>query len=283
MLSMNQLPVFPTIPTAYVFQAFGNINWKMYAKTDGKHMGIDIGVVSGQPGAPIYAAYYGLVVEAGYSDQGGYGRRVVIEHETRQYSTLYAHLKEVMVKVGDVVEAGQQIGTMGGNVEDKQRGASGGTHLHFEVILRNAAPGSIRTSRGYCVDPMPYLLQKYFPAPINAIHVTSIKGLRVRSKPNVTSTSVRNLTLHEIANVMEILPEKSGEQWVRLWSLREEYSAIKFNKQINAEFVAPVVDVVTPPPDDEPDTLPDNDSHTAGFKSAIGMMREFLDTLEKEG
>ena len=266
-----------------MFQVFGNINWKMYAKTEGKHMGIDIGVVSGQPGAPIYAAYYGLVVEAGYSDQGGYGRRVVIEHENRQYSTLYAHLQKVLVQVGDVVNAGQQIGTMGGNVEDKQRGASSSTHLHFEVILRNAVPGSIRTSRGYCVDPMPYLLQKYFPAPINAIHVTSVKGLNVRAKAAKNSDSLRYLTLHEIANVMEILPDQGKEQWVRLWSLREEYSAIKYNGEMNAKFVAPVVIDNTPLPDDEPDTVPANDTYAAGFDNAVQLMREFLDTLPKGG
>lgn len=247
-------------------------------------MGIDLGVVSGQPGSPIYAAYYGLVVEAGYSDQGGYGRRVVIEHENRQYSTLYAHLQKVLVQVGDVVNTGQQIGTMGGNVEDKQRGASGGTHLHFEVILRDNVPGSIRTSRGYCVDPMPYLLQKYYPAPINAIKVTSVKGLNVRAKASKGAASVRYLTLREIANVMEILPDQGREQWVRLWSLREEYCAIKYDGQDNAEFVAPLVDeVTTPPTDTEPDSVPDNDTYAAGFDNAVQLMREFLDTLPKGG
>lgn len=281
---MQQKPVYPTIPTAYTFQEFANINWQMYAKTEGKHMGIDIGVVSGQPGAPIYAAYFGLVVEAGYSDQGGYGRRVVIEHETRRYSTLYAHLKDVQVQVGDVVEAGKQIGTMGGNVEDKQRGASGGTHLHFEVILRDPVPGSIRTSRGYCVDPIPYLMQRYFPAPINAIKVTSVKGLRVRSKPDVTSPSIRNLFLKDIVNVMEFLPGKnSGEWWARLWSLREEYCAIKYGGQVNAETVAPLVVDVTPPPAPEPGTLPETGTYAQGFNDAVDLFREFINTLPKEG
>jgi len=246
-------------------------------------MGIDIGVVSGQPGAPIYAAYFGLVVEAGYSDQGGYGRRVVIEHETRRYSTLYAHLKDVQVQVGDVVEAGKQIGTMGGNVEDKQRGASGGTHLHFEVILRDPVPGSIRTSRGYCVDPIPYLMQRYFPAPINAIKVTSLRGLRVRSKPQVTSESVRNLFLKDIVNIAEILPASGNAQWVKLWSLRDEYSAIKYDGQINAELVAPLVVDVTPPPAPEPGTPPQTGTYAQGFQDALNLMREFINTLPKEG
>ena len=271
-----QRPVYPTIPTAYVFQEFANINFKMYAKTDGKHMGIDIGVVSGQPGAPIYAAYFGLVVEAGYSDQGGYGRRVVIQHETRQYQTLYAHLKDVQVQVGDVVIADQQIGTMGGNVEDKFRGASGGTHLHFEVILSDPVQGAIRTSRGYCVDPMPYLLQRYFPAPINAIEVTSVKGLRVRSNPQVTSESVRNLRLKDIANIMEILPDRGNEQWVRLWSLRNEYCAMKYNSQVNAKLVAPQI-VQTQPP---ANTEVDSDQFTVGFNTAVEKIKTLIEGLK---
>lgn len=272
---MQQKPVYPTIPTAYTFQEFANINWSMYAKTEGKHMGIDIGVVSGQPGAPIYAAYFGLVVEAGYSDQGGYGRRVVIEHETRRYSTLYAHLKDVQVQVGNVVEAGQQIGTMGGNIEDKQRGASGGTHLHFEVILRDPVPGSIRTSRGYCVDPIPYLMQRYFPAPINAIQITSLKGLRVRVRPQVTSESIRNLRLKDIVNIAEVLPSTGNTQWVKLWSLRDEYSAIKYDGQINAEFVAPLVVDVTPPAAPEPDVTTQTEDYATGYAAGV------KDTLSK--
>lgn len=275
-----QRPVYPTLPTAYVFQAFANINFKMYAKTDGKHMGIDIGVVSGQPGAPIYATYFGMVVEAGYSDQGGYGRRVVIQHESRQYQTLYAHLKDVQVQVGDVVNAGEQIGTMGGNIEDKFRGASGGTHLHFEVILAEPVPGAIRTSRGYCVDPIPYLMQRYYPAPINAIQVTSIKGLRVRSKPDVTSTSVHSLYLKDIVNVMEILPDTGTEQWVRLWSLRDEYCALKHNNQVNALLVAAETVEITPP-DTSPE--PSADRYDEGFSAAITKMQAYLNIISQEG
>jgi len=251
----------------------------MYAKTEGKHMGIDIGVVSGQPGAPIYAAYFGLVVEAGYSDQGGYGRRVVIEHETRRYSTLYAHLKDVQVQVGDVVEAGRQIGTMGGNVEDKQRGASSGTHLHFEVILRDPVPGSIRTSRGYCVDPIPYLMQRYFPAPINAIKVTSLKGLRVRTKPQVTSESIRNLLLKDVVNIAEVLPATGSTQWVKLWSLRDEYCAIKYDGQINAELVAPLMVDVAPPPVTEPGEIPSGGTYAEGFNAAVQKIKTYLEGL----
>ena len=271
-------PTFPTIPTAYVFQKFANINWQMYGRTDGKHMGIDVGVVSGKPGASIYAVYSGVVVEAGYSDQGGYGRRVVIEHEFGSYQTLYAHLQTVLVKVGDAVMTGEKIGTMGGNVDDKQRGASGGTHLHFEVILPQAVVGSIRTSRGYCVDPIPFLLERYFPSPINAIKVTSIKGLRVRSKPSVTSESVRNLTLKEVVNVAEVLPGTVTEKWVRLWSLREEYCAITFDGLVNAELVAPLKSEGEPLPESEP--VSDN-AYQRGVNDTVEKFQTLINTLRE--
>jgi len=273
-----QNPVFPTVQTAYIFQKFANIDWKMYGKTEGKHMGVDIGVVSGQPGAPIYAVQMGLVVEAGYFDQGGYGRRVVIEHEDRSFSTLYGHLKEVLVKEGDVVTAGQQIGTMGGNLEDKLRGASLGTHLHFEVILPEPVKNSIHTFKGWCVDPIPYLMQRYFLAPINAIRVTSIKGLRVRIQPNVTSFSVSALSMHDVVNVMEVLPSANGAQWVKLWSLRDEFCAIKYNGLANAEFAMPI----NPAP--QPDPIPDPQPGTSatfeqGYTKAVADMKKHLEGM----
>lgn len=273
-----QNPVYPTIPTAFLFQKFANINWKLYGKTEGKHMGIDITTVNGQPGASIFAVQYGLVVEAGYYDQGGYGRRVVIEHEDKQYSTLYAHLKDVLVKAGDVVEAGQKIGTMGGNLEDKQRGASEGTHLHFEVILPAPVKNSIRTFKGWCVDPIPYLMQRYFLSPINAIRVTSVKGLRVRTQSNVTSASINTLYQHDVVNVMEVLPASGGEQWVKLWTLRDEYCAIKYNGLANAEFAMPI----NPAP--QPDPVPDLESGTSatfdqGYAKAVADMKKHLEGM----
>ncbi len=273
-----QNPVYPTISTAFLFQKFANVDHKLYSRTEGKHMGIDIGVVSGQPGAPIFAVQYGLVVEAGYFDQGGYGRRVVIEHEDKSFSTLYAHLKEVLVKEGDVVTAGQQIGTMGGNLEDKLRGASGGTHLHFEVILPEPVKDSIRTFKGWCVDPIPYLMQRYFFAPINAIRVTSVKGLRVRTQPNVTSSSVSALLLHDVVNVMQVLPATSGEQWVKLWSLRDEYSAMKYDGSTNAEFTMPINPA--PQPNPTPDPQPETSAtFEQGYAKAVTDMKNHLEGM----
>lgn len=90
------------------------------------HQGIDL---SGDRGEPIYAAGNGTVVEVKTSFFG-YGREIVVDHGFG-YQTRYAHLHKMLVKVGDVVERGEQIATMGNT------GKSKGVHLHYEVIYRD--------------------------------------------------------------------------------------------------------------------------------------------------
>ncbi|OGE42237.1 hypothetical protein A3B45_04380 [Candidatus Daviesbacteria bacterium RIFCSPLOWO2_01_FULL_39_12] len=87
------------------------------------HPGIDIANRSA-PG--IAAADGGSVVVAGWPDSGGYGNRVVIDHGNG-YRSLYAHLSNIYVSVGDTVTRGQLIGQMGST------GRSTGTHLHLEI------------------------------------------------------------------------------------------------------------------------------------------------------
>ena len=55
-----------------------------------------------------------------------YGNYVQIQH-SNGYTTLYAHLDSVNVKVGQAVKKGQKIGYMGNT------GNSYGAHTHFEV------------------------------------------------------------------------------------------------------------------------------------------------------
>lgn len=85
------------------------------------HTGVD---VSTQPGAPIYAADGGTVTKASRYD--AYGICIIIKHDNG-YETYYAHLSKVMVKAGDKVYKGQEIGLSG------QTGRVTGPHLHFEV------------------------------------------------------------------------------------------------------------------------------------------------------
>ncbi len=105
---------------------------------DARHPGVDSITGEVNRGDAIYAIAYGQVVLAGIPPNGafdgkdpsagGFGFYIVIEHNvygTRFYS-IYAHNEDVLVEVGDIVEPGDQIATMGDS-------GTGSVHLHFEI------------------------------------------------------------------------------------------------------------------------------------------------------
>ncbi len=85
------------------------------------HRGIDIAVPDG---TPVVAMSGGTVTFAG--QENGYGLLVVLRHHGSTH-TLYGHLSELRVKVGDRVQGGQVIALSG------HSGNARGPHLHFEV------------------------------------------------------------------------------------------------------------------------------------------------------
>ncbi len=86
------------------------------------HPGIDLG---GKGEQPIFATADGIVTKAGYN-RYGYGRVVKLSH-IFGFSTLYAHLRKLLVKEGEYVHKGDVLGYMGSS------GLSTGQHLHYEV------------------------------------------------------------------------------------------------------------------------------------------------------
>jgi len=110
-------PVAPAPSTALIRPAKG-IDWGIIHGNNG----VDI---ANKCGTPIVAAASGTVTEVGSGWNGGYGNAIRIKH--KKTSTYYAHLSEMHVSVGDVVEQGEVIGLMG------ITGKSTGCHLHFEV------------------------------------------------------------------------------------------------------------------------------------------------------
>ncbi|NJM46208.1 MAG: M23 family metallopeptidase [Alkalinema sp. RU_4_3] len=113
--------VFPVAIPAPITSLFG---WRIHPITGASrmHTGTDIGAPMG---TPIMAALSGRVILADM--MGGYGLAVAIEHDNGARQTLYAHMSELFVKPGDVVNQGAVIGRVGST------GASTGPHLHFEL------------------------------------------------------------------------------------------------------------------------------------------------------
>ncbi len=99
------------------------------------HKGLDI---AGRMGTPIFAAADGEVLYATQKKSLGYA--VKIRHGYG-VETVYGHMQETLVKSGDAVKRGQQIGLMGST------GRSTGPHCHYAVLVN-----------GKGVDPRNYIL-----------------------------------------------------------------------------------------------------------------------------
>jgi len=87
------------------------------------HTGVDIADIAS---SPVAAANPGKVVLAQFF--GIYGNCVVVDHGIG-LMTLYAHLSQINVQVGDTVARGQVLGHSGAT------GMAGGDHLHYEVFV----------------------------------------------------------------------------------------------------------------------------------------------------
>lgn len=85
------------------------------------HKGVDF---AAKAGSDVVAVGAGVVTFAGR--RNGYGNTVEISHADG-YVTLYAHNRSNRVQVGDLVQRGQAIATVGST------GRSTGNHVHFEV------------------------------------------------------------------------------------------------------------------------------------------------------
>jgi len=99
------------------------------------HPGIDL---AGAYGTPVYATADGTVLRAGWNN-GGYGNLVEIDHG-RGITTRYGHMSAILVREGEHITRGQQIGRMGST------GRSTGNHLHYEVRID-----------GRAVNPIPFM------------------------------------------------------------------------------------------------------------------------------
>ncbi len=96
------------------------------------HKGTDYGAPAG---TPVRTVANGVVTFAG--QQGGYGNYVVIRHPDTA-ATAYAHLERISVRVGQRVQQGQSVGTVGST------GTATGPNLHFEYLVKGVRTNPTR-------------------------------------------------------------------------------------------------------------------------------------------
>jgi len=95
------------------------------------HRGVDL---SAPMGSPVRAVRSGRVIEQG--THRGLGRYVVLDHGGGMV-TLYAHMSDTLVRSGERVRQGQQVGAIGKTGNAGHRLID--PHVHFEVHLYGEA------------------------------------------------------------------------------------------------------------------------------------------------
>lgn len=163
------------------------------------HRGLD---VKASTGTPLYAAADGKVVLAGNS--GGYGKVVKIEHpfsgSNKTAMTVYAHMSQIDVRVGDTVTKGQRIGAAGNT------GNSGGAHLHYELRFDNVR-----------VDPLGSKIKPVIDKEVaiaSSTSGTNYLGAPYCIKKGISSTRLSRLHGNDAA-IRENFPQSTG--WCQVY------------------------------------------------------------------
>ncbi len=171
------------------------------------HEGVDLFALNG---ANVYAAADGDVYQASHPKDHPYGLHVRIKHvvDGRTYHTVYAHLQETHVKVGQKVAAGDLIG------QADNTGNSFGSHLHLTLKIDG------EQTPGYpagIVDPWPYLQASSVtppPPPIipdppdeplppaSGITVYTVGAINLRARPTTDANIRGGLPAGEALSVL---------------------------------------------------------------------------------
>jgi murein DD-endopeptidase MepM/ murein hydrolase activator NlpD len=134
-----------TVDAKAGFQASCPVDARISQGWGDGHDGVDL---AAPIGTPMFAAGPGEVIASGPAS--GYGQWVRIKHPDGSV-TEYGHMYERFVNVGDQVQGGQRIASVG------NEGQSTGPHLHFEVHLDGGT--------GVGNDPMAYMAERGVPLP----------------------------------------------------------------------------------------------------------------------
>jgi murein DD-endopeptidase MepM/ murein hydrolase activator NlpD len=136
---LQAVPAIIPISNKDLTRTASGFGWRIHPiyKISKFHYGMDF---TAPLGTEVYATGNGTVVGM-LASQRGLGKHIIIDHGFG-YSSIYAHLSNFNVKVGQRVQRGDIIGYVGNS------GTSVANHLHYEVKLN-----------GVNVDPVNYFFE----------------------------------------------------------------------------------------------------------------------------
>ncbi len=112
-----------------------NYGWRFHPTLNKWRLHTGIDMSQSGSAVPIYASASGRV--AAITRRSSCGGNVIYIHHNingKTYTSVYMHLRSIMVSVGQTVTASTQIATMGGNPSiEYWDGCSTGQHLHFTL------------------------------------------------------------------------------------------------------------------------------------------------------
>jgi len=140
---LRSIPSIIPISNKDLTRTASGYGWKIHPfyKISKFHFGMDF---TAPLGTEVFATGKGTVVSV-LTTQRGLGKQIVIDHGFG-YTSIYAHLSNFNVRVGQKVQRGDIIGFVGST------GTSVANHLHYEIKLNGAN-----------VDPVNYYFEDLSP------------------------------------------------------------------------------------------------------------------------
>jgi hypothetical protein len=136
---LKSVPAIIPISNKDLTRTASGYGWRIHPiyKISKFHYGMDF---TAPAGTDVYATGNGTVI-AVLASQRGFGKHIIIDHGSG-YTSIYAHLSEFKVRVGQKVQRGDVIGLVGST------GTSVANHLHYEIKIN-----------GVNVDPVNYYFE----------------------------------------------------------------------------------------------------------------------------
>lgn len=186
---------------------------KMWKENVGSHPGVDIILPMN---TPVLAVANGIVVTAREDSKTGAGKYIVLRHDNVPYInengqeitttlfSIYEHLNEINVSVGDSVKKGTVIGKSGNS------GRSTTPHLHFQIDKKSAKyhPVFYSDANEVAKDTIHPILWVYkynnTQVPVNIAMIESNKNVgnnTINTNVNNSNTTNNESTNNELINI----------------------------------------------------------------------------------